>query len=130
MSSFTSLDDKAISQSDPYLKTYELSMFEDFASLNGTFVAKTTPIRILRNTSACNICITIVFRDFLNSNVLIQDKESGYFVPVPHHKLYLTSDPVNGHVTVSVRSHSLLKVFIHCLTNYPLMDQNFLRRNA
>ena len=85
------------------MEIYEPFLSDGFVSLNSDF-AQSTPITILRNTGASQSLIladTLPFSEKSSSvtSVLIQGVECG-FVNVPLHNIYLSSDLVNGPVTV------------------------------
>ena len=129
------------SETDSVMEIYEPFLSDGFVSLNSDS-AKSTPIKILRDTGASQSLIladTLPFSEKTSSgtSVLIQGVECG-FVNVPLHNIYLSSDLVTGLVAVGIRPslpfkgvHLLLgndlagdKVVVDpLLTSTPCVDQ-------
>ena len=129
------------SENDAVMKIYEPFLSDGSVSLNSDF-AKSTPIKILRDTGASQSLIladTLPFSEKTSSgtSVLIQGVECG-FINVPLHNIYLSSDLVTGLVAVGIRPslpfkgvHLLLgndlagyKVVVDpLLTSTPCVDQ-------
>ena len=88
------------------MEIYEPFLSDGFVSLNSDS-AKSTPIKILRDTGASQSLIladTLPFSEKTSSgtSVLIQGVECGS-VNVPLHNIYLSSDLVTGLVAVGIR---------------------------
>ena len=99
------------------MEFYEPFLSDGFVSLNSDY-AKSTPIKILRDTGASQSLIltdTLPFSEKTSTgtSVLIQGVERG-FVNVSLHNIYLSSDLVTGLVAVGIRP-SLLFIGVHLL---------------
>ena len=94
-----------VPETDSVMEIYEPFLSDGFVSLNSDF-AQSAPITILRDTGAS---LSLILADALpfsektssGTRVLIQGVECG-FVNVPLHNKYLSSDLVNGPVTVGI----------------------------
>ena len=99
------------------MEIYEPFLSDVFVSLNSDF-AQSILITFSRDTGASQSLIlenTLLFSEKTSSgtSVLIQGVECG-FANVPLHNIYLSSDLVNGPVTVAIR-HTLPFKCVHLL---------------
>ena len=93
-------------ETDSVMEIYEPFLSDGFVSLNSDFV-QSTPNTILRDTGTSQ---SLIFADILpfsektssGTSLLNQGVECG-FVTVPLHNIYLSSDLVNGPVSVGIR---------------------------
>ena len=94
--------------SDTVMEVFEPFLHNGFVSLSSD-LSNPTPIRILRDTGSSQSLLladTLPFSEtsFSGSYVLIQGVDSSACSSVPLHNLRLSSDFVNGPVTVGLRS--------------------------
>ena len=113
-----------VPETDSVMEIYEPFLSDGFVSLNSDF-SQSTPITILRDTGASQSLIladTLPFSEKTSSgtSVLIQGVECG-FVNDPLHNIYLSSDLVNGPISVGIRQTLPFKG-VHLLSGNGLAD--------